>query len=145
LSVLGPQDPFNFRSYNYGNADYDARHQFNLSYVYNTPTFHGLRGALLDWTVSGTIFARSGLPLTAIDGAVTSALGSYNFGPAPPPADIDLFANSFVGPLSCGSSAAITPCMTSAQFASPIVPGGVTTFGNERRNQIYGPVSSILI
>jgi hypothetical protein len=140
VSVLGPQNPFNLRQYNYGNADYDARHQFNLSYVYNTPTFHGLRGALLNWTVSGTIITRSGLPLTAIDGAVSSALGSYNYGPAPSPANIELFANSFVGPLSCGSSAAITPCMTSSQFAPPITPGGIATFGNERRNQIYGPV-----
>jgi hypothetical protein len=30
--------------------------------------------------------------------------------------------------------------MTSSQFSSPIIPGGIASFGNQRRNQIYGPV-----
>ena len=33
-SVLSPQDPFNLRAYNYGNADYDTRHYFSLNYVW---------------------------------------------------------------------------------------------------------------
>jgi len=136
-SVLSPQDPFNFRTYNYGNADYDVRHQLNLNYVYTTPHVNGLLGVLFDWTVSGTIFARSGLPFTAVDGATTGALGSYNYGPL---TGQFLFANSTAGPLSCDSSATTTPCLTSAQFASPVVPGGIASFGNQRRNQIYGPV-----
>jgi hypothetical protein len=137
LSILAPQDPFNFRRYNYGNADYDVRHSFNLNYVYNTPTFHGWRGQLLNWTVAGTIFARSGLPFTVIDGASTGTLGSYNYGPF---TGLGLFANSAVGPLSCNSSATATSCMTSAEFTSPVIPDGVATFGNQRRNQVYGPV-----
>jgi hypothetical protein len=96
-------------------------------------------GALLNWTISETFFVRSGLPFTAIDGALTSGLNSYNYGPAPSPNNIELFANSFVGPLSCGSSATTTPCMTPSQFAAPFTPGGIATFGNQRRNQIYGP------
>jgi hypothetical protein len=136
-SVLAPQNPFNLKQYNYGNADYDLRHQFSLNYVYNTPKFHGWAGTLLDWTVSGTIFAYSGLPFTAIDGANTGVLGSYNYGPA---TGLDLFANSLVGQLSCGSSAATTPCMNTAQFPSAVGPGGITTFGNQRRNQVYGPM-----
>jgi hypothetical protein len=136
-SILAPQNPFNLRQYNYGSADYDARHQFNLSYVYTTPKLHGWMGTLLDWTVSGTIFARSGLPFTVVDGANTGALGSYNYGPA---TGLDLFASSLAGPLSCGSSATTTPCMTSSQFFSPVGPGGIATFGNQRRNQIRGPV-----
>ncbi len=136
-SILAPQDPFNLRAYNYGNADYDTRHQFNLSYVYSTPHLHGLMGTLLDWTISGTVFARSGLPLTVIDGASTAALGSYNYGPA---TGLSLFADSSVGPLSCGSSATTTPCLTASEFTSPVGPGGVATFGTQRRNQVYGPM-----
>lgn len=145
-SILAPQDSSNFRRFNYGNADYDVRKQFNLSYVYNTPKFHGLRDYLLDWTVAGTVFARSGLPFTAIDGATTGALSAYNYGPGPIGFGLDLFANSSVGPLSCSSSAAYsvsgtdTPCMTTSEFSAPIGPGGVGTFGNQRRNQIYGPL-----
>jgi hypothetical protein len=144
-SILAAQNPFNWRQYNYGNSDYDVRKQFNLSYVYHTPKLHsGLLDALLNWTIAGTLFTRTGLPFTAIDGASTSVLNGYNYGPPPAPA-MDLFADSSVGPLSCSSSAAFTvsgtnhPCMTASQFVSPVGPGGVATFGMERRNQIYGP------
>jgi len=75
-------------------------------------------------------------PSLVIDGASTAALGAYNYGPA---LGLSLFADSSVGPLSCGSSATTTPCMTSSEFTSPIGPGGIATFGNQRRNQVYGP------
>lgn len=135
-SILSPQDPYNLRAYNYGNADYDTRHQLNASYVYNTPNLHGIWGALLDWTVSGTFFARTGLPLTVIDGGSTGVLNGFNYGPG---LGLELFANSTVGPFSCSSSAATTPCLTAAQFSSPVVAGGAAGFGNQRRNQVYGP------
>jgi hypothetical protein len=135
-SILSPQNPFNFRQYNYGNSDYDVRNSFNLSYVYNTPTLHGWWGALLDWTISGTIFARSGLLFTVVDGASTGALSSYNYGRL---TGLSLFADFTVGPLSCSSSATTSPCMTPSQFTSPVVPGGIASFGDQRRNQVYGP------
>jgi hypothetical protein len=145
ISVLAPQDPFNLKLYNYGNADYDARHQFNLSYVWHTPKLHNfLWNALLDWTVSETLFTHNGYPFTAIDGATTAALGAFNYGPAPG-LGLNVFANDLVGPLSCSPRDAFTvagtatPCMTASEFTSPVTPGGVGTFGRERRNQIYGP------
>jgi hypothetical protein len=145
-SILSPQDPYNFKKYNYGNADYDSRKQFNLAYSYSTPKFHGLMDALANWTVSGVLFFRTGLPFTAIDGTNTGLLGSYNYTP-PPTIDIDLFSNDSVGPLACNSSnhynyanpAATTACMSAADFPSAIGPGGVGAFGAQRRNQIYGP------
>ncbi len=138
-SVLTPQDPYNLRRYNYGNADYDVRKQGNLTYLYHTPKLHNfLLNALLDWTVSGTLFVRSGLPFTAIDTGSTGVLNGFNYGNT-------LFANSNVGPLSCSSSNvfnnfATTPaCMNSSEFTTPIDAAGVASFGNQRRNQIYGP------
>lgn len=135
-SILAPQDPFNFKLYNYGNADYDRRHQLNLNYVYTTPHLHGIVGDLLDWTFSGTFFYYSGLPFTVTDGTNTGILNSYNYGPA---TGLSLFADQAVGPLACSSSATTTPCMTAAEFPSPVVPGGVGSFGAQRRNQVYGP------
>jgi hypothetical protein len=144
-SVLAPQDPFNLREYNYGNADYDVRKYATVSYVYHTPRLQNKALDLLaDWVVSGTLFAHSGYPFTAIDGTSSTVLGSYNYGPAPG-LGLSIFANSSVGPLSCSSSNIFnnyvtTPaCMTTSEFSSPMVPGGVGSFGNERRNQIYGP------
>jgi hypothetical protein len=140
ISILAPPNPFaSLKTYNYGNADYDARHQFNLTYIYTTPKFHGLWDALFNWTIAGTFFARSGLPFTVVDGADTLALSSYNYG-IPPALGLNLFTNTTTGPLSCSASAATTPCMTASQFPTAVTPGGVATFGNERRNQLYGPM-----
>ena len=134
-SILTPQDPFNLRAFNYGNADYDSRHYFSLNYVWTTPKISGWKGVLADWTVSGTIFARSGLPFTVIDGNATGTLGANNFGGALNGAGAFVFANYLGGaPSSCGSEAVSTACLTSAMFSS-----ADTAFGNQRRNQFYGP------
>ncbi len=143
-SILSPQNPYNFKQYNYGNADYDSRRQFNLVYSYQTPKFHGWRDAVGNWTVSGVLFYRTGLPFTVIDGTATGVLGSYNYGPA---LGLSLFSNDLVGPLTCSSSnhfnyanpTATTPCMSTSDFTSAIGPGGIGTFGAQTRNQIYGP------
>ena len=69
-SITSPQNPFNVTQNMYGNADYDIRHYFSANYVYTTPKsmFNGYLGRLLgDWTIAGTIFARTGLPFTAVD------------------------------------------------------------------------------
>ena len=117
-SILTPQDPFNLRAFNYGNADYDSRHYFSLNYVWTTPKISGWKGVLADWTVSGTIFARSGLPFTVIDGNATGTLGANNFGGALNGAGAFVFANYLGGaPSSCGSEAVSTACLTSAMFS----------------------------
>lgn len=144
-SILAAQNPYNFKQYNYGNADYDARKQFNLAYSYQTPKLHGWRDVAGNWTVSGVLFFRTGLPFTAIDGLATGVLQGYNYGNSSVVGDF-LFSNDSVGPLACSSSnrynyatTATTACMNPADFTSPIGPGGIGTFGAERRNQIYGP------
>lgn len=140
-SVLTPQNPYNFRQYNYGNADYDVRKQANLSYVWQTPKLHNaFLDAVANWTVSGVLFVRSGLPFTVIDGADSGVLSGFGYSNT-------LFADSNVGPLACGSSnrfnnyAATPACFTASEFTSPVADaaGGAATWGNERRNQVYGP------
>ena len=75
-AILSPQSPLQFRQFNYGNADYDARQQFALNWVYNTPKMKGWTGLLANWTFAGTVFARTGLPFTVIDGGTTGVLGA---------------------------------------------------------------------
>jgi hypothetical protein len=133
-SVLSPQDPFNLRG-NYGNADYDVRHYFSLNYVWDVPRFWGPRAVFGDWTVSGTIFARSGLPFTVVDSNATSILAANNYGGVLNGTGAFVFANYLGGaPSSCSSDAVNTPCLTSAMF-SPATSG----LGTQRRNQFYGP------
>ena len=138
-SIINPQNPYCFKCSNYGNADYDARHQFNATYLWHTPKLHNFfLNLIADWSISGTFFYRTGLPFTVIDGADSGTLAGFNYGNF-------LFANSNVGPLSCGNSAVFnnfattTPCMNPSQFSAALSPTGAFSFGNQRRNQVYGP------
>jgi len=135
ISVLSPQDPFNLRAFNYGNADYDTRHYFSLNYVWQVPHYWGPKPVFDGWQVSGTIFARSGLPFTVIDGDATSNLAANNYGGNLNGTGAFVFANYLGGaPASCSSDAVNTPCLTNAMFSS-----ATTGFGAQRRNQFYGP------
>jgi hypothetical protein len=137
-SILNPQNPYNIRQYNYGNADYDVRHYISANYVWDDLFRHifkkrGPNLLVADWAISGTVFFRTGQPLTVIDSAASGAL----------------VGNGFVGPIfatpiqpgynGCGQSATNpdTPCLTINQFApSTTQPTG---FGNQTRNQYRGP------
>ena len=75
-SILNPQNPYNIRQYNYGNADYDARHYISANYVWDDMFRHIFkkRGPNLlaaGWTISGTVFFRTGQPFTVVDSAAT--------------------------------------------------------------------------
>ena len=81
--MLNPQDPNNLRGA-YGSAEYDVRHSFNASYVWELPVKALLRGHGSDylfggWQISGTIFAHTGFPYTVIDAAKTFSLVGNNY------------------------------------------------------------------
>jgi len=78
-----PQDPNNLRGA-YGPADYDVRHSFNGSYVWEVPVKAVLSGRGSDslvtgWQVSGTVFARTGLPYTVLDILAPADLVQKNY------------------------------------------------------------------
>ena len=136
VSLLFPVDPNNLRA-NYGNADYDVRQYFSMNYVWDDMfrhMFHGGPNLIFGgWTLSGTIFDRSGLPFTVIDGGTTASLAGNNYGAT-------LFAG-IVGPTtngSCGKNNAvgnpIPPCLNPAGFAT-----ASSVAVNQARNQFRGP------
>lgn len=134
-SVLAPQDPSNLKRYNYGNADYDVRHYFSLNYVWTVPRWRGPEILADGWVFSGTIFARSGLPFTVVDGNQTAVLSALNYGGTLNGSGAFVYANYRGGaPSSCDSGAVNAPCLTTAMF-SPTTDN----FGIQRRNQFYGP------
>src|SRR5438046_5312980 len=115
-SPLKPQHPFNHQRFNYVNADYDVRHYASLNYVWTTPKLSGWKGAIASWTVSGTLFWRSGLPVTAYDDNGTSVLSIFNYGVTN---GDPLFAGYLgSGPVVCTRAAILpgttagTPCLT---------------------------------
>lgn len=138
--VINAQDPSNLRKYNYGNADYDIRHNFSMNYVWNDGIRHltakGPNALVKGWTFSGTIFRHSGLPFTVVDANATSTLENTNYGPGGGTQSI--FADVLGSTTnSCGASAATltgAPCLEATNFASPI-----NNFGQQRRNQFRGP------
>jgi hypothetical protein len=81
-SAVTLQDPRNPRG-SYGAADYDVRHSFNANYIWEIPLKAALRGKgpesiVKGWQVSGTVFARTGFPYTAIDTAEAGNLYAHN-------------------------------------------------------------------
>jgi len=135
-SVTSAVNPFNIHD-NYGPSDYDVRNYFSATYVWELPLRRALRGhgwtPLVDgWQVSGTIFARSGLPYSVVDGGLDGILSAQNFGGVVLPQFLG-------GPTSnCGEGAAtgVTPCVTVAQF----VPSGTEkNFVGGLRNIFRGP------
>ena len=141
--IIYPQNPTNLRG-NYGNADYDIRHNFVMNYVWNDAFRHithwGPNSLVKGWTFSGTIFRHSGLPFTAYSSTLTSALQATNYGPGG--GNQFIFANQAGAPANCSGSAATVnaaglaaaPCASLAQFPDP-----TNTFGDQRRNQNRGP------
>lgn len=149
--VIFPEDPSNLRRYNYGNADYDIRHNFTMNYVWDNGLRHvtswGPDALMKGWSLSGTLFWHSGLPFTVFSSTDTSALQGTNYG-----GGAQYIFSDLAGPstANCGSSAATVnpdgtaaaPCLSSAQFPDPttVAAGGTTaTYGDQRRNQFRGP------
>ena len=82
-SALNPQDPHNLRGA-YGPAEYDVRHSFNASYVWEVPLKaawggHGPDFLVKGWQISGTIFARTGFPYTVFDFNKSGSLAPNNY------------------------------------------------------------------
>jgi hypothetical protein len=133
-SIQFPQFPFNLRA-NYGNADYDVRHQLNANYVWQLPLKnltlgHGPDAALKGWQVSATAFVRSGLPFTAVDLATSFALNGFGYG-----------GTVFATPLVPNTN---QKCSGITSAGPTCIPGGLYTtsgtgFGTLGRNTLRGP------
>ncbi len=112
-SAQNPQDPNNLRDA-YGPAEYDVRHSFNASYVWEVPVKAAMGGRggefmVKGWQISGTIFARTGFPYTVLDFSKGRGLVNNNyFGP--------IYAVP-VSPLRAGDS-----CGEGAAFTRPSSP-----------------------
>lgn len=128
-SLQYPQNPYDPRA-NYGNNDADVRHAISGSYVW-TPAIgsvitHGPRQLWAGWSVSGTIFYRTGFPFTVIDSATTATLAGQNYGAT-------VFAN-YLGGAQPDCSTPARSCLVSSDFST-----AATGFGQQERNQFRGP------
>ncbi len=124
---------------NYGNADYDIRHNLVADFVWDMPwkpSNRLLYNVLGNWTLSSKFYARTGTPFSVYDQLLAGDL-SPTINATSATGQGVMLAN-LISPLNthCGVSAVNTPCFNSDQFT----PSGTeTTFGNLGRNVFRGP------
>jgi hypothetical protein len=131
-SILSPTNPHNLKQ-NYGNSDYDSRHNLTASYVLTIPYWHGPHVLTDGWIASGTVFHHTGFPFTVTDSTVSNAITNYGS---------RIFAKQLRNVSMCGGPS-IFNFATGGGNPCPIVnPRNYTTptaFGQQMRNQTYGP------
>jgi hypothetical protein len=151
LGILSPL-PGDLRK-EYGNCDYDVRHNLSAFGVYEIP-FHSshvfLRKILGNWQVSETAFLHSGLPFSVVSAPYTANNNGIFQGSGPQYADrvpgVPLYRKSSIsGVTQTGSRQWLNP----DAFASVVDPstgacaGGDSSancqFGNSGRNNYRGP------
>jgi hypothetical protein len=125
-----PMNPYNWRA-DYGNSNWDIRHRFVASYVWEIPFFRNasptLRNIFGNWQLNGITTLQSGVPINVsigTDTANTSSSGSYR-------------PNLVHSPSANCGDGHLTGCIDATAFAA--VPTGVYAYGNAGRNLIFGP------
>jgi hypothetical protein len=132
-----PGDQFNWRS-NRGPSDFNRRHRFVMSGVYDLPKFVGndsaARWLVNDWQVAGIAVFQSGLPFSIIDSNGTSIISRANVNPSPTAGgarrtgDVSQRLGSYFN-----QAAFVTSRFGTATF-DPGAP-----YGNSARNLLEGP------
>jgi len=141
-SILGQINPISLRANNYGNSDYDIRHNISADYVY-TPALklnNKFANALLGgWQWSGKLFWRTGLPFTVTDSYLSGVL--VNGGGTQVVQPIGGGQQSQCGKSSNYTTAVANPCLNANAFVNSGAQSftGYSTFPTETRNQYRGP------
>jgi Carboxypeptidase regulatory-like domain len=125
-----------FTYLNYGDSDYDARHRFATSYIYEVPMTASmkekpfLRAALAGWEIAGVTALQTGFPVGIEQGSQRSlwCSGSY-FGCGDTPNTSNFHIKSL------NPRASQNPWFDTSSFSDE----QVGTFGNVKRNFFHGP------
>lgn len=118
--------------YDRGPAEFDHRHRFVISWVYDFPRFEKANAALRlvagGWQWTGILTAQTGGPLTVMAGADVSRTGMG--------ADrANYLGGDPYGNTACGSLARCVPYLNQAAFGQPLVGG----LGNIGKGVFTGP------
>ena len=128
-----PQNSFDLKA-DYGNSDFDTRHNFTALLSYNLPSpSHGPNWFLDGWQVSSLLSFHTGQPLPFGITTATDTTGTNENVQR-----VDLVGDPFAGVshnLVTANGFKYVQWVNPAAFALP-APG---TYGTMARNQIYGP------
>ncbi len=129
-----PMNPYNWRA-DYGDSNWDIRHRFVATFLYDIPFFPTsnpvLKGVFTKWQMNGVVTLQTGTPFnigTGTDTANTSASGTYR--------------PNLVGAATqnCGRGH-LVGCIDPAAYSIAGLYPATTTFayGNLGRNIFHGP------
>jgi hypothetical protein len=142
-----PGDQFNWKM-NYGPSDFDRRHRFVTSFVYDLPKLtsetHAARWVLNNWQLNGILTLQTGTPYSIIDIVGNTIIQRANFAPG------------FTGSVETSGSTQerlngffnVNAFVASRPFVASGTALGTPTnpnfdpnnpFGNTARNFLYGP------
>jgi outer membrane receptor protein involved in Fe transport len=139
VTVGGQINPLNLRVNNYGNSDYDIRHNFSGDFVVNPKFKSGsrvLRAVANNWQFSGKVFWRTGLPFSVTDN--NSALGNGGGTILATPLGTG-FGGSSCGSANAFTGGAVVPCINSAAYLDSSTINNFTAWSPQTRNQLRGP------
>ena len=132
-----PMIPYDWRA-DYGNSNWDIRHRFLATFVYDIPFFGVsnpvVRGAFAHWQLNGIITLQTGFPFnvtTGTDTANTSSSGTYRPDLVHPATD------------NCGRGH-LVGCIDATAFSlANLFPANPANYayGNAGRNLLHGPGS----
>jgi len=144
VAVAG--DQVNWKS-NYGPSDYDRRHRWVTSFVYDLPdavsNSSSAKWLLNDWGLNGIVTLQSGTPFSIVDAPNNNIIQRANLAPG--------FSGSPQGNGSTQSRLTQYFNTSAFVFSRPILAGGNlgtpnnpnfdpgNPFGNTPRNFLYGP------
>jgi Carboxypeptidase regulatory-like domain/TonB dependent receptor len=126
----------------YGNSDYDVRHNFNLNYVYQTPSHWSsslMNRVVGGWTIGGVLYYHTGLPWSPVDSAKRNS-DLANITGLRTTTPLATFNGGKVVSHSCGKAAAQAGAGIGGAACSDIgeFTVGSLDFGNAR-NALRGP------
>jgi hypothetical protein len=127
VNANGQINPYNLAQ-QYGNADYDTRHYISANYAINIPHFGGPRILTDNWEIAGTAFHNSGYPFSD-----ANANGNVVYGSAALAKQVDNSFDHHCGGTSHANDVTPNPCSFGSHFAPS------TDYGQQGRNQLYGP------
>ena len=138
-SFEGQFNPTSLRSSNYGNSDYDIRHNLAASTLWEPPFKFGnkfVNGALGGWSLATTWFARTGLPYSVLDENIAFPGYSTYAGVGFP---LGALTGTTSGQQSCGNPR--QQCFNLNAFVDTNANtfSGYNGYPTQRRNQYRGP------
>jgi hypothetical protein len=124
------RDPYNY-NLDYGPSDFDLKHRFVTSFLYDIPTFKSSNWAMKaitgGWQLDGIVTLQSGPPFTVLAGVDRSLVG------------VNMDNANVNGPVavynSRGHASKIAEYFDKSAFSLP----ALGTFGTSGRNTIYAP------